>query len=134
MGPTERAMRAAHQEAIGFAHDYVGTEHILLGLIRDATVEATLGGLGVSPDDVRARIEESVRRGTSRQSPGELPFTSRATNVLRFALEEARRASDPEVKPAHVLLALLREDKGIACEVLNQLGVTEERVRSKAAE
>ena len=127
-------MRAAHREAIGFGHDYVGTEHMLLGLVLDPTVEATLVGLGVSADDVRAQIERSVRRRPPRPATGELPFTRRASNVIEFAMEEARRAHHPEVKPRHVLLALLREERGIACEVLNQLGVTEEQVRSRGAD
>ena len=132
-GPVRRAMEEAHREAIGFGHDYVGTEHMLLGLMRDPSIAATLQGLGVSPEDVREAIERTVRRGTARPK-GELPYTSRATKVIELALAEARQANVADVQPRHVLLGLLLEERGIACEVLNQLGVTAEKVRPSGAE
>ena len=121
----------AREEAIRLQHDYVGTEHILLGLIREGegVAAAVLTNLSVDLAQVQERIEESVRRGKATIALGELPYTSRAKKVLEFAMAEARELNHSYVGTEHLLLGLLREEKGIAAEVLNQLGVTLEEAR-----
>src|SRR5688572_23822543 len=121
----------AREEAIQFQHDYVGTEHILLGLVREGegVAAAVLTNLSVDLDQVQERIAESVRRGKATIALGELPYTSRAKKVLEFAMAEARELNHPYVGTEHLLLGLLREEKGIAAEVLNQLGVTLKEAR-----
>jgi ATP-dependent Clp protease ATP-binding subunit ClpC len=126
-----KVLGMAREEAIRLHHDYVGTEHILLGVIResDGIAAAVLAHLSVRPEQVKERIEESVRRGTAITTLGELPYTSRAKKVLEFSMAEARELDHSHVGTEHLLLGLLREEKGIAAEVLNQLGVTLEEAR-----
>lgn len=121
----------AREEAIRLQHDCVGTEHILLGLIREGAGVAAvvLTNLSVDLDQVQEGIEESVRRGKATIALGELPYTSRAKKVLEFAMAEARELNHSYVGTEHLLLGLLREEKGIAAEVLNRLGVTLKEVR-----
>jgi len=128
-----KVLRMAREEATRLEHDYVGTEHILLGLIHDT------GGVGVQvlacfqaeSEQIRERLEASLRPGKSTIAMGELPYTSRAKKVLEYAMDEARRMNHSYVGTEHILLGLLREEKGIAAEVLNGLGVTLEPARSE---
>ena len=126
-----KVLAMAREEAIRLQHDYVGTEHILLGLIREGegVAAAVLTNLNVDLEQVQERIEESVRRGKATIALGELPYTSRAKKVLEFAMAEARELNHSYVGTEHLLLGLLREEKGIAAEVLNQLGVTLDEAR-----
>jgi ATP-dependent Clp protease ATP-binding subunit ClpC len=126
-----KVLAMAREEAIRLQHDYVGTEHILLGLIREGegVAAAVLTNLSVDLEQIQERIEESVRRGKATIALGELPYTSRAKKVLEFAMAEARELNHSYVGTEHLLLGLLREEKGIAAEVLNQLGVTLEEAR-----
>jgi ATP-dependent Clp protease ATP-binding subunit ClpC len=126
-----KVLAMAREEAIRLQHDYVGTEHILLGLIREGegVAAAVLTNLSVDLEQVQERIEDSVRRGKATIALGELPYTSRAKKVLEFAMAEARELNHSYVGTEHLLLGLLREEKGIAAEVLNQLGVTLEEAR-----
>jgi ATP-dependent Clp protease ATP-binding subunit ClpC len=126
-----KVLAMAREEAIRLQHDYVGTEHILLGLIREGegVAAAVLTNLSVDVEQIQERIEESVRRGKATIALGELPYTSRAKKVLEFAMAEARELNHSYVGTEHLLLGLLREEKGIAAEVLNQLGVTLEEAR-----
>jgi ATP-dependent Clp protease ATP-binding subunit ClpC len=126
-----KVLAMAREEAIRLQHDYVGTEHILLGLIREGegVAAAVLTNLNVDLEQIQERIEESVRRGKATIALGELPYTSRAKKVLEFAMAEARELNHSYVGTEHLLLGLLREEKGIAAEVLNQLGVTLEEAR-----
>jgi ATP-dependent Clp protease ATP-binding subunit ClpC len=128
-----KVLAMAREEAIRLQHDYVGTEHILLGLIREGegVAAAVLTNLSVDLEQVQERIEESVRRGKATIALGELPYTSRAKKVLEFAMAEARELNHSYVGTEHLLLGLLREEKGIAAEVLNQLGVTLEEARGQ---
>jgi ATP-dependent Clp protease ATP-binding subunit ClpC len=121
-----KVLAMAREEAIRLQHDYVGTEHILLGLIREGegVAAAVLTNLAVDLEQVQERVEESVRRGKATIALGELPYTSRAKKVLEFAMAEARELNHSYVGTEHLLLGLLREEKGIAAEVLAQLGVT----------
>ena len=123
----------AREEAIRLQHDYVGTEHILLGLIREGegVAAAVLTNLSVDLNQIHERVEESVRKGKATIALGELPYTSRAKKVLEFAMAEAREFNHSYVGTEHLLLGLLREEKGIAAQVLSSLGVTLEEARAE---
>jgi ATP-dependent Clp protease ATP-binding subunit ClpC len=127
-----KVLAMAREEAIRLQHDYVGTEHILLGLIREGegVAAAVLTNLNVDLEQIHERVEESVRKGKATIALGELPYTSRAKKVLEFAMSEARDFSHSYVGTEHLLLGLLREEKGIAAQVLNSLGVTLEEARA----
>jgi DNA-binding transcriptional regulator YhcF (GntR family) len=120
----------ARNDAGEMRHDYLGTEHILLGLLQDGMVADILGRFGVKDHQVRAAVHTSVRPGKAGLQRSELPYTSRAKKVLEFAFAEARREGETICTPRHVLIGLLLEEKGIAAEVLNSLGLTLDGVRS----
>ena len=126
-----KVLAMAREEAIRLQHDYVGTEHILLGLIREeeAVAAQVLINLSVDLEQIHDRVEESVRKGKATIALGELPYTSRAKKVLEFAMAEARDFNHSYVGTEHLLLGLLREEKGIAAQVLNSLGVTLDEAR-----
>jgi ATP-dependent Clp protease ATP-binding subunit ClpC len=128
-----KVLAMAREEAIRLQHDYVGTEHILLGLIREGegVAAAVLTNLSADLDQIHERVEESVRKGKATIALGELPYTSRAKKVLEFAMAEAREFSHSYVGTEHLLLGLLREEKGIAAQVLNSLGVSLEDARAE---
>ena len=128
-----KVLAMAREEAIRLQHDYVGTEHILLGLIREGegVAAAVLTNLNVDLDQIHDQVEESVKKGKVTIALGELPYTSRAKKVLEFAMAEARELNHSYVGTEHLLLGLLREEKGIAAQVLNSLGVSMEEARSE---
>jgi ATP-dependent Clp protease ATP-binding subunit ClpC len=128
-----KVLAMAREEAIRLQHDYVGTEHILLGLIREGegVAAAVLMNLNVDLEQIHERIEESVRKGKATIALGELPYTSRAKKVLEYAMAEARELNHSYVGTEHLLLGLLREEKGIAAQVLNSLGVSLEDARAE---
>ena len=128
-----KVLAMAREEAIRLQHDYVGTEHILLGLIREGegVAAAVLTNLSVDLEQIHERVEESVRKGKATIALGELPYTSRAKKVLEFAMAEARDFNHSYVGTEHLLLGLLREEKGIAASVLNSLGVTLDEARAE---
>ncbi len=128
-----KVLAMAREEAIRLQHDYVGTEHILLGLIREGegVAAAVLTNLSVDLSQIHERVEESVRKGKATIALGELPYTSRAKKVLEFAMAEAREFNHSYVGTEHLLLGLLREEKGIAAQVLNSLGVSLEEARAE---
>ena len=128
-----KVLAMAREEAIRLQHDYVGTEHILLGLIRegDGVASAVLITLNVDLEQIHERVEESIQKGKATIALGELPYTSRAKKVLEFAMAEARNFNHSYVGTEHLLLGLLREEKGIAAQVLNSLGVTVEEARGE---
>jgi ATP-dependent Clp protease ATP-binding subunit ClpC len=128
-----KVLAMAREEAVRLQHDYVGTEHILLGLIREGegVAAAVLMNLNVDLDQVQERTEEQVRKGKAGATMGELPYTSRAKKVLEFAVAEARDLNHSYVGTEHLLLGLLREEKGVAAQVLESLGVTLEQGREQ---
>jgi len=128
-----KVLAMARDEAIRLQHDYVGTEHILLGLIREGegVAAAVLSNLNADLDQIHEGIEESVKKGKATIAMGELPYTTRAKKVLEFAMAEAREMSHSYVGTEHLLLGLLREEKGIAAQVLNSMGVTLEDARAE---
>ena len=132
---SERARRAltfAQEEAQRFNHNYIGTEHILLGLVResDGVAAKVLSNLGVDLSKVRAAVEFIIGRG-GRTGPGEIGLTPRAKKVIEFAVDEARHLGHSYVGTEHLLLGLLREEEGVAAGVLESLGVNLERARAE---
>ena len=128
-----KVLQMARDEAIRLQHDYVGPEHILLGLIREGegVAAAVLTNLSADLDQVHDRVEESVKKGKATIALGELPYTSRAKKVLEFAMAEARELNHSYVGTEHLLLGLLREEKGIAAQVLASLGISLEDARAE---
>jgi ATP-dependent Clp protease ATP-binding subunit ClpC len=134
---TERVRKVlamAREEAARLHHEYVGTEHILLGLIREGegVAAAVLQNLSVDLEDIQAKIEDTVKKGKAAQTTGpDLPYTSRAKKVLELAMSEARELSHSYVGTEHLLLGLLREEKGIAAQVLADAGVSLDGARAE---
>ncbi|GMU81669.1 MAG: ATP-dependent Clp protease ATP-binding subunit [Phycisphaerales bacterium] len=133
---TDRArkvMALANQEAQRFNHDYIGTEHILLGLVKEGSgVGANvLKNLGVDLRKVRLEVEKLVKSGPETVTMGKLPQTPRAKRVIEYAIEEARNLNHNYVGTEHLLLGLLREQDGVAAQVLIHLGLKLEDVREE---
>src|SRR5437016_9908530 len=134
---TERVRKVlamAREEAERLRHEYVGTEHILLGLIREGegVAAAVLNNLSVDLDEIQQKIEDTVKKGKAAQTTGpDLPYTSRAKKVLELAMSEARELNHSYVGTEHLLLGLLREEKGIAAQVLTDAGVNLEAARTE---
>ena len=128
-----KVMDLAKEEAIRLRHDYVGTEHILLGLVQEGegVAAAVLNRLNVDLEQVHTRVEESVRKGKASLPSGELLHTSRAKKVLEYSMTEARALSHTYVGTEHILLGLLREEKGMAAQALASLGVTLDEARAE---
>ena len=133
---TDRArkvMALANQEAQRFNHEYIGTEHILLGLVKEGSgVGATvLKNLEVDIKKLRLEVEKLVKSGPDMVTMGKLPQTPRAKKVIEYAIEEARSLNHNYVGTEHILLGLLRESEGIAAQVLMNLGLKLEDVRQE---
>ena len=127
-----KVLAMAREEAERLRHEYVSTEHILLGLIRqrDGVAAVVLQNLSVDVDEVRQKVEEAVKKGKSTQITGpDLPYTSRAKKVVELAMSEARQLNHTYVGTQHLLLGLLGEEKGIAAQVLTLVGLSVESVR-----
>ncbi|HET9501296.1 MAG TPA: Clp protease N-terminal domain-containing protein, partial [Marmoricola sp.] len=132
---TDRARRVvvlAQEEARKLSHNYIGTEHILLGLIHegDGIAAKALESLGISLEGVRAQVEEII--GLGQQAPsGHIPFTPRAKKVLELSLREALQLGHNYIGTEHILLGLIREGEGVAAQVLQKLGADLNRVRQQ---
>ena len=121
-----KVLRMAREEAARLNHEYIGTEHLLLGLIREGegVAAAVLTNLSADPEEITRRVEAIVKKGKAEQRGDiDLPFTSRAKIVLELAMSEAREFDHSYVGSEHLLLGLLREQKGIAAQVLSDAGV-----------
>jgi len=132
---TDRARRVvalAQDEAKRLDHNYIGTEHILLGLIHEGTGVAAraLDSLGINLDVVRRQVEEIIGRGQQTPS-GHIPFTPRAKKVLELSLRESQQLGHNYIGTEHILLGLLREGDGVAAQVLVKLGADLNRVRQQ---
>jgi ATP-dependent Clp protease ATP-binding subunit ClpC len=134
---TDRARRVvveAQHEARKLGHNYIGTEHLLLGLIHEGNGLAAkaLESLGISAAALREQVEVVVDTGDApRSSSGHIPFTPRAKQVLRLALAEAQRLGHNYIGTEHLLLALIEEHDGVAGQVLAAAGADAERVRAE---
>jgi ATP-dependent Clp protease ATP-binding subunit ClpC len=133
---TDRArkvMALANQEAQRFNHEYVGTEHVLLGLVKEGQGVAAnvLHNLQVDLKKIRLEVEKIVKSGPNMVTMGKLPQTPRAKKVIEFAIEEARNLGHNYVGTEHLLLGLLREHDGVAAQVLMNLGLKLDDVRAE---
>jgi len=125
-----RVVVLAQEEARMLDHDYIGTEHILLGLIHEGEGVAAeaLRTVGIGLDAVRGQVEKIIGRGQAAPS-GHIPFTPRAKKVLELALREALQLGHNYIGTEHILLGLVREGEGVAAQVLQKLGADLNRVR-----
>ena len=125
----------AQEEARRLNHNYIGTEHLLLGLIHEGESVAAraLEALGISLDDVREEIKDIVGQGAS-MSTGHMPFTPRAKKVMELSLRESLQLNHNYIGTEHLLLALVREGEGVAAQVLRERGAELERVRAQVSE
>src|SRR5687767_7088533 len=123
---TRKVLALSGEEAHRLGHEYVGTEHILLGLIREGegVAAAALQSLSIDLDELRHRLEGIVKRGGAERRGSDLPYTSRAKKTLEFAMSEARELNHSYVGTEHLLLGLIREEKGIAAQVLADADLT----------
>ena len=133
---TDRArkvMQLANQEAQRFNHEYVGTEHVLLGLVKEGSGVAAnvLKNLDVDLRKIRLEVEKLVQSGPEMVTMGRLPQTPRAKKVIEYSMEEARNLNHNYVGTEHILLGLLREQEGVAAQVLMNLGLKLEEVREE---
>lgn len=131
---TEKARRAvvlAQDEARGFNHNYIGTEHLLLGLIRveDSVSAEVLASLDLTADEVRKLTDRFVGRGTDAPLTGQIPFTPRTKKVLELGLREALSLGHNYIATEHVLLGLVRENGGVAARILSTFDLSAERIR-----
>ncbi len=136
---TERAKKViilAREEASRLNHDYIGTEHLLLGLLKvgGGVAHSALESLGLELETVRVEVEKMVQSGPGTMTLGEIPFTPRAKKVVDLAVEEARTLSHNYIGTEHILLGLIREGEGVAARVLESLGASLDRVRAKTVE
>jgi ATP-dependent Clp protease ATP-binding subunit ClpC len=135
---TDRARRVvvrAQEEARTLNHNYIGTEHILLGLIHEGKGTGTraLESLGISQDTVRQQVQEIIGQGQHAPS-GHIPFTPPSKKVLELALSESKALGHHHIGTEHILLGLIREGDGVAAQVLVKLGADLNRVRQQVIE
>jgi ATP-dependent Clp protease ATP-binding subunit ClpC len=148
-----KSLQLAREEAFALRHEYVGTEHLLLGLVAEGggVAEGAITNLGVKLSDVRTAVLQTVKPGQAdgandtspglisaiaetfgvRRSGPDLPYTSRAKKALELSMMEARELNHAYVGTEHILLGLLREERGIAAQVLSNLGLTTTGVRAE---
>jgi ATP-dependent Clp protease ATP-binding subunit ClpC len=132
---TERARQVvvlAQDEARTLKHDYIGTEHLLLGLLREeeGLAARVLGALGITQEAARAQVAGIVGTGTEIKT-GQVPFTRRAKEVLELALREALSLGHNYIGTEHILLGMVRENGGVGAQVLGDLGADADRVRAE---
>ncbi len=132
----KKVMSYARQEAQRLNHEYIGTEHILLGLIQEGSGVAAnvLKNMSVDLEKIRQEVEKIVKTGPSTVTMGQLPFTPRAKKVLELSMEEASALSHNYIGTEHLLLGLIRESEGIAAQVLMNLSIKLEDVREEVLE
>jgi len=123
----------ARKEADRFNHNYIGTEHILLGLIKlgQGVAVNVLRRMGLDFETVRREVEKAVGKGPETKPGGEIPLTSRAKKVIEYAVEEATSLNHSYVGTEHILMGLLREEEGVAARVLTNLDIDIESVREE---
>jgi len=132
----KKVMNLARQEAQRFNHEYLGTEHILLGLVQEGSGVAAnvLRQMSIDLSKIRSEVEKLVKTGPSMVTMGQLPFTPRAKKVLELSMEEASNLGHNYIGTEHLLLGLIKENEGIAAKVLTNLGVKLEDVREEVLE
>jgi ATP-dependent Clp protease ATP-binding subunit ClpC len=135
---TERARQAvvlAQDEARALKHNYIGTEHLLLGLLREqeGLAARVLASLGVTTEEVRAQVARIVGEGDDAES-GQIPFTPRGKKVLELSLREAISMGHEHIGTEHILLGLMRENEGVAARILLDLDADAEKIRTRVME
>src|SRR5262249_16301262 len=133
---TDRArkvMQLANQEAQRFNHEYIGTEHILLGLVKEGSgvAGAALTRFGIDLGKVRSEVEKIIQEGPDAVLMGKLPLTPRSKKVIEYSIEEARNLNHNYVGTEHLLLGLLHEQEGVAAQVLMNLGLRLDDLRGE---
>jgi ATP-dependent Clp protease ATP-binding subunit ClpC len=133
---TERARQVvvlAQDEARALGHNYIGTEHILLGLLREeeGVAARVLESLDVTVEEVRAQVKRLVGQGDEEIVTGQIPFTPRAKKVLELALREALSLKHSYIGPEHILLGVVRENDGVAARILLDFGADAETIRAQ---
>jgi ATP-dependent Clp protease ATP-binding subunit ClpC len=129
----KKVMNLARQEAQRFNHEYLGTEHVLLGLVQEGSGVAAnvLKNMGIDLNKIRVEVEKIVKTGPSMVTMGQLPFTPRAKKVLELSMEEAGNLGHNYIGTEHLLLGLIKENEGIAAQVLMNLSIKLEDVREE---
>jgi ATP-dependent Clp protease ATP-binding subunit ClpC len=129
----KKVMNLARQEAQRFNHEYLGTEHVLLGLVQEGSGVAAnvLRNMGIDLNKIRVEVEKIVKTGPSHTPMGQLPFTPRAKKVLELSMEEAQNLGHNYIGTEHLLLGLIKENEGIAAQVLMNLSIKLEDVREE---
>lgn len=122
-----KVLEDARQEAVGLVHNYIGTEHILLGCIHNAD-PALMRRLGLTIPLARKQVEDIIGRG-DRLVVDEIGLTPRAKKIIEWGIDEAKRFHDESLEPDHILLGVVREGEGIAAAVIENLGVSLDKVR-----
>jgi ATP-dependent Clp protease ATP-binding subunit ClpC len=132
----KKVMNLARQEAQKFNHEYLGTEHILLGLVQEGSGVAAnvLKNMNIDFERIRGEVEKKVKTGSPMVTMGQLPFTPRAKKVLELSMEEASNLGHNYIGTEHLLLGLIKENEGVAASVLTSLGVKLEDVREEVLE
>jgi ATP-dependent Clp protease ATP-binding subunit ClpC len=126
-GPAREVVVLADYEARALGHHYIGTEHFLLGLLREPGIaREALESLLVRYDDVHAQVARIAGQGAN---VGQIPFTPRSKKVLELTVKEAESLGHDHIGPEHILLGIAREDEGVACEILRDLGADAEAIR-----
>jgi ATP-dependent Clp protease ATP-binding subunit ClpC len=133
---TERARQVvvlAQDEARDLKHNYIGTEHILLGLLREeeGLAARVLGSLGITVEEVRAQVARIIGQGDEEVVSGQIPFTPRAKKVLELALREALSLHANHIGPEHILLGVARENEGVAARILLHFGADADTIRER---
>ena len=126
-------LQIAREEAARLQHEYVGTEHILLAILREGegVAAATLTNLGVDFDEVTNYVNNTVKKGTHRSDNPDLPYTSRAKKILELSMSEALELNHHYVGTEHLLLGVLREEKGIGAQALTEVGIDVDKARNE---
>ena len=121
----KRVMQLAREEAARLGHNYIGTEHLLLGIIREGKCSATqvLMSLGLNLENIKQSIDDYVASSGGSMTMGEVPFTPRAKQILEIAANEAKEMKSQFVRTSHLLLALLKDKDGVAAQILAAFGV-----------
>ena len=132
-GRARQVVVLAQEEARLLKHNYIGTEHILLGLLREeeGIAARVLGQLDIEIDEVRSQISRVIGQGDEPQQSGQIPFTPRAKKVLDLSLREAVAMKHNYIGTEHILLGLVRENEGVASRILLSLGADADKVRNE---
>jgi ATP-dependent Clp protease ATP-binding subunit ClpC len=132
----KHVLALSQDEAIRFNHNYIGTEHLLLGLLRegDGIAARALASLGVDLGKCRTAVEFIIGRGDSQMAPSDITLSPRTKRIIELATEEARQLGHHDVGSGHLLLGLVREGEGIGAGILQSLGVDFPAVRAKVLE